>query len=429
MNDIIKQRIDVIQKGGVPDGYKKVKAGIVPADWKETHFKTMFGRLNRKNTTNNTNVLTISAQHGLISQEDFFNKSIASEDKSNYVLLKLGEFAYNKSYSNGYPFGAIKPLVAYESGIVSPLYICFSATKENKCPEFYAQYFEGGLMNHEIQAFAQEGARNHGLLNISVEDFFNSAIIVPPLLEQKKIAKILITCDKMIELKEKRISEKQQQKKYLMQQLLTGKKRLKGFSDEWGSEELMKIAMPISEKVGQRNLEVLSISANIGFVNQSEKFGRQIAGEQYINYTVLHKGDFSYNKGNSKKYPQGCIYLLEDRDIAAVPNVFYSFKLNDKLCYAPYYKFLFESGYLNKQLLRLINFGVRNDGLLNLYERDFYQCSLPLPTIDEQIKIATILQYISDEISLFIKDLEQERQKKKALMQLLLTGIVHVSAE
>lgn len=104
MTPEIKQRIDAIRHGDVPKGYKKVKIGIVPTEWEETHFKTMFGRLNRKNTTGNTNVLTISAQHGLISQEDFFNKSIASEDKSNYFFLKRGEFAYNKSYSNGYPF-------------------------------------------------------------------------------------------------------------------------------------------------------------------------------------------------------------------------------------------------------------------------------------------------------------------------------------
>ncbi len=174
-----KKRITAINSGIIPEGYKKTKVGIVPVEWEECHFKKMFSRLKRKNTENNTNVLTISAQYGLINQEEFFNKSVASDDKSNYYLLYKGDFAYNKSYSNGYPFGAIKALEKYEKGVVSPLYICFSPTVENKCPDYYLQYFESGNMNREIQAVAQEDARNHGLLNIGIDDFFNSYLVVP----------------------------------------------------------------------------------------------------------------------------------------------------------------------------------------------------------------------------------------------------------
>ncbi len=200
MNETIKHRIEQICRGEVPKGYKKTKVGIVPEEWEEIRFNKKFSRVNRKNTEGNTNVLTISAQYGLINQEEFFNKSVASEDKSTYFLLKKGEYAYNKSYSSGYPFGALKRLERYDSGVVSPLYICFAATSENKCPDFYSQYFEAGKMNSEIQAFAQEGARNHGLLNISVDDFFNSVIVSPSLAEQEKIAEILATQDKVIEL-------------------------------------------------------------------------------------------------------------------------------------------------------------------------------------------------------------------------------------
>lgn len=213
MTPKIKQRIEQIRRGEVPEGYKKTKVGIVPEEWEETRFRNMFSRVTRKNKEGNDNVLTISAQYGLISQRDFFNKDIASEDKSNYYLLKNGEFAYNKSYSNGYPFGALKRLDMYDKGIVSPLYICFASTKENKCPDFHVHYFEAGKMNREIQAFAQEGARNHGLLNISVDDFFNSYIVVPSFAEQEKIAEILSAQDKLIELKEKLIEEKKKQKR------------------------------------------------------------------------------------------------------------------------------------------------------------------------------------------------------------------------
>ena len=116
MTPQIKERIEQIRRGKVPEGYKKTKVGIIPAEWETTRFKNKFSRLMRKNAEGNTNVLTISAQYGLVNQEEFFNKSVASDDKTNYFLLYQGEYAYNKSYSNGYPFGAIKKLDKYEKG-------------------------------------------------------------------------------------------------------------------------------------------------------------------------------------------------------------------------------------------------------------------------------------------------------------------------
>ena len=179
-----------------------------------------------------------------------------------------GEYAYNKSYSNGYPYGALKRLEFYDKGIVSPLYICFTATEKNTCPDFYVHYFEAGKMNREIQAFAQEGARNHGLLNISVDDFFNSYIVAPSLAEQKKIAEILSAQDKLIELKEKLIEEKKRQKKYLMQQLLTGKKRMLGFNGEWTN---VKLGNVFAERVETncQDLELLSVTGTNGVVPRS----------------------------------------------------------------------------------------------------------------------------------------------------------------
>lgn len=427
MNDIIKQRIDVIQRGRVPDGYKKVKVGIVPADWEETHFKTMFGRLNRKNTAGNTNVLTISAQHGLISQEDFFNKSIASEDKSNYFLLKLGEFAYNKSYSNGYPFGAIKPLVSYESGIVSPLYICFSAAKENKCPEFYAQYFEGGLMNHEIHAFAQEGARNHGLLNISIEDFFNSAIVVPPLPEQQKIAEILTTCDKIIELKEKRIAEKQRLKKYLMQQLLTGKKHLRGVRGEWKRVKLCEVLKERKEKNEDENLLICSVAVQKGVIDQVEHLGRSYAAADTSNYGVVGFGDIVYTKSPTGDFPYGIIKQSHIREKVAVSPLYGVYTPTTYwLGYILHTYFQYASNTTN-YLRPIIHKGAKNT--INISNEVFISNSLYLPlNVKEQEALSRLFITADHEIELLQRDLEQEKLKKKALMQLLLTGIVRVSA-
>ena len=196
-------------------------------EWKANRLRNITTRRTKRNIIGNTNVLTISAQYGLINQAEFFNKAVASDDKSNYFLLEKGDFAYNKSYSNGYPFGAIKRLTRYEVGIVSPLYICFRIKEGSVSGEYLEQYFEAGLMNHEIQAFAQEGARNHGLLNIAVDDFFNSKILLPSPEEQTAIAEVLSTADREIELLQQDIEQEKQKKKALMQLLLTGIVRVK----------------------------------------------------------------------------------------------------------------------------------------------------------------------------------------------------------
>lgn len=147
--------------------------------------------------------------------------------------------------------------------------------------------------------------------------------------------------------------------------------------------------LSLTERAGQDKYETVSISAGIGFVNQAEKFGKELSGKQYEKYIVLHQGDFSYNKGNSRTSPQGCIYRLNDRETAAVPNVFESFRIEGQN--ADYYEQLFLSGFLNKQLYSKINRGVRDDGLLNLTGKDFYSCIVPVPPIAEQKKIAEIL--------------------------------------
>lgn len=195
--------------------------------WKWVAFADVFGRVKTKNDEGNTNVLTISAQHGLISQVEYFNKSVASDDVRGYTLLQRGDFAYNKSYSDGYPMGAIKPLDRYDSGIVSSLYICFRLTKRGFDHGFFRHYFEAGLFNREISAIAQEGARNHGLLNVSVVEFFETSLHIPQPDEQAAIAKVINAAEDEEQAYQAQLAAFRQEKAALMQQLLTGKRRVK----------------------------------------------------------------------------------------------------------------------------------------------------------------------------------------------------------
>lgn len=188
--------------------------------------------------------------------------------------------------------------------------------------------------------------------------------------------------------------------------------------DDWSSAPLSEISSVLHEHAGDRDFETLSISAGIGFVNQAEKFGKELSGKQYSKYTVLRRGDFAYNKGNSKRYPQGCTYMLRERDEAAVPNVFECFRIAKG--HPEYYEQLFINGFMNKQLTQKINHGVRDDGLLNLTDDDFYSTIFPVPPLTEQQKIAEILATCDRVIELKQQLLEEKCRQKQWLMQKLL---------
>lgn len=138
-------------------------------------------------------VLTIAAQYGLVNQESFFNKSVASENLTGYYLLHKGEFAYNRSYSAGYDWGTVKRLDNYYEGVLSTLYICFKINETIVDSDYLAYYFESTKWHRGLSDIAGEGARNHGLLNVSMADYFNTKHRFPVIEEQKAIAKMLNT--------------------------------------------------------------------------------------------------------------------------------------------------------------------------------------------------------------------------------------------
>ena len=197
-------------------------------EWKLDKLSKIFERVTTKNDGKSTNVVTISGQQGLIRQEDFFKKSVASDILDGYFLLMKGQFAYNKSYSNGYPMGAIKRLNRYADGVVTTLYICFEISESTKANgDFWEHYFESGLLNKGLSQIAHEGGRAHGLLNVKPTDFFSLKVPLPSLDEQQKIAAVLTVADREITILQQKLATLKQEKQALMQQLLTGKRRVK----------------------------------------------------------------------------------------------------------------------------------------------------------------------------------------------------------
>ena len=175
--------------------------------WAQVALEYIAERVTRKNTKlESTLPLTISAQHGLIDQTEFFNKQVASRDVSDYFLIKKGEFAYNKSYSNGYPWGAVKRLDEYEKGVLSTLYIVFKPIYVDS--EFLVQYYEADNWHTEIIKYAAEGARNHGLLNITPTNFFKTVLAIPSTREEQKVTgSFFETLDKQITALHKKVEQ------------------------------------------------------------------------------------------------------------------------------------------------------------------------------------------------------------------------------
>ncbi|AUV11765.1 restriction endonuclease subunit S [Aeromonas sp. ASNIH3] len=187
---------------------------------------------------------------------------------------------------------------------------------------------------------------------------------------------------------------------------------------EWQSPTLGEVSEPVEERVGERKLTPVSISAGIGFVPQAEKFGRDISGSQYKLYTVVRDGDFVYNKGNSLKFPQGCVYDLQGWGEVAAPNVFICFRLKNGYENG-FYRQCFERNVHGIQLRKHITSGARSNGLLNISKEAFYGVAIPVPSHAEQQKIADCLSSLDNLIAAETQKLDTLKTHKKGLMQQL----------
>lgn len=252
---------------------------------------------------------------------------------------------------------------------------------------------------------------------ISLEELRILEIPLPPLPEQRKIAAVLRTWDDALDQVTALRASRSGRLKGLTQKLLG---RGGVFPDRWPLKPLSAIATRVRRQNSGGNHPVMTISAKSGFLMQSDKFARDMAGSSVDRYTLLHEGEFAYNKGNSLTSPYGCVFRL-DQPTALVPFVYFCFALKPELN-SSFYEHLFAAGALNHQLSRLINSGVRNDGLLNLNADDFFGCRIPVPPADEQRRIALALSAAKDELALLDQEIEALKRQKRGLMQKLLTG-------
>ena len=373
-------------------------------EWEKMRLDAFTERVMRKNKSNQSRLpLTISAQYGLVDQITFFNKVVASTDLSNYYLLKKGEFAYNKSYSSDYPWGAIKRLDNYDQGALSSLYICF-APQDNVVSDFILQYFESPKWHKGISEIAVEGARNHGLLNVAVQDFFHTYHYVPnDKKEQIKISKLLMLLDERISTQNKIIEDL---------------KKLKSAIIEIEYTPNTKTTSPIGdviEQISKRNKNnaiqnVLSVSNRQGFIKQSDQFeNRNVASEDTSNYKIVEQNDFAFNPA---RINVGSIARLTTFEKGIVSPMYICFRTQENV--APeYIDYFFESKHFYCEIQKRLEGSVRQclsfEGLCNI--------PLSLPSFEMQQLIGKRLFTLEQKIKTETDLLELLNKQKQYLLR------------
>ena len=417
MTPEIKQRIEQMCRGEVPEGYKKGKLGIVPEEWNETSFSTLF-----TSTSDYTDDLdkyplySLTIEDGITPKTERYERSHLVKKEDSYKIVRPNDYAYNPMNLR---FGAVARHKGDMPVAVSGYYDIYTTVHESDLP-FMDSFLTCGPMityyNRVSTGSLVEKQRVH------FSQFLEFVLPLPSINERAQIATILSTQDKVIELKEKRLAEKQRQKKYLMQQLLTGKKRLPGFSGEWKKVKIGSFIKEIDERSTVNNqYEILSVTKN-GMVFQSSHFNKQIASENNVGYKVVRRGNLAFSTMNLW---MGSLDTLRICDIGIVSPAYKVFEFNQSLIVVNFAENYMKSAEMiwlykanSEQGASIVRRNLDLQALLN--------SEVALPDISEQNAIAEVLSAADREIGLLRQDIEQEKQKKKALMQLLLTGIVRV---
>ena len=260
-------------------------------DWEQRKLGEIADRVVRKNINNESTLpLTISAQYGLIDQVIYFNNRVASRDVSNYYLVLNGEFAYNKSTSDGFPYGAVKRLDLYRKGVLSTLYIVFCIKNKKKTnSDFLTFFFDTDRWHKGVYERAAEGARNHGLLNISADDFFDIDLSLPKSeQEQAVIGAYFKQLDNLITLHQRKYDKLVNIKKSMLEKMFPreGKNvpdiRFSGFTEDWEQRKLGEVVDVCSGRdykhLSEGNIPVYGTGGYMLSVNQALSYDEDAIG-------------------------------------------------------------------------------------------------------------------------------------------------------
>ena len=369
--------------------------------WKAEKLSDFADRVTRKNTNNETSLpLTISSKDGLVDQISYFNKTVASKDMSGYYLLKNGEYAYNKSYSVGYDFGSVKRLDRYDMGALSTLYICFALKKHDS--DFIKAYFDSLKWYREIYMISAEGARNHGLLNVPTDEFFDAKHYIPQdLAEQRKIANFMIALERRIEAQQSLVDNLKKYKRGLLSQLIAQKKAF-DTSGEWKTVKLGHIFKERTERA-KGNETLLAVTISNGVQRRDEIDLKDNSSDDKSNYKCVYIGDIAYN---TMRMWQGASGVSPYNGIVS-PAYTIVTPIRPDLHNMTFWAYYFKYSPL-VQTFQKYSQGLTSD-TWNLKFPQFSEIAVTMPPISEQDKIAECL-------SVFDEHCKCEDEKLQALL-------------
>ena len=377
--------------------------------WKAERLSDFADRVTRKNSKNETDLpLTISSKDGLVDQVSYFNKTVASKDMSGYYLLKNGEFAYNKSYSVGYDFGSIKRLDRYPMGALSTLYICFALKRHES--DFIKAYFDSLKWYREIYMISAEGARNHGLLNVPTEEFFDTKHYLPENTgEQRKIADFLIALDRRIDAQQSLVDNLKKYKRGAVDSLLAQKLNFSSHT-KWEELKISDLFSPVSDK-GHSDLTVLTIVQGIGTLPR-DSVDRRISYDKASTntYKRVEKNDFILHL---RSFEGG----LELANSEGVVSPAYTILRANKVISPSFYYAYFRSYWFISNKLRIAVEGIRDGKSINM--DTFWNITIPYPSLDEQYQIAEYLRTVDTRLTNAEQVLENLLRLRSGLMQQL----------
>ena len=382
-------------------------AGFTGA-WEQRKLSDIAERITRKNThLESTLPLTISSSYGLIDQYAYFNNRVASRNTRNYYLIKNGEFAYNKSYSDGFPFGSVKRLDRYAMGVLSTLYIIFSIDYRKVNSDFLVSYYDTKNWHHQVALRAAEGARNHGLLNISADDFFETELKIPmDLDEQKKIGSFFVQLNSFITLHQRKYEKLLNIKKSMLEKMfpkegeVVPEIRFKGFTGAWEQRKLSDGMTEYTDRVfieddqiykqvtvkntGEISLRGSQPGRNIGRKRQARVNLRDYPMTLIFTRQTVEQGGIGFAKNDV----DGCI-VTENMPTIAVDGK----KFNQDFLVA----FFKTYGFRKDVILSNIEGGTAQ---IAIHEDDILDSSSTFPSLKEQIKIGNFFRTLSQQITL-----------------------------
>ena len=423
MTPEIEQRIEQIRRGEVPEGYEKKRTVVIPQQWRLPQIKDI-ASISSGSTPNRNNSEYWNGNIPWVTTGELSSGHV--NHTSELITVKAVKEAKMRIYPQGtllmamYGQGKTRGTVAILEIDAAVNQACAAITVKDGKSKFLFYQLKNSYQ--DIRKLSNTGNQE----NLNADIIKTYQVPWAPDEEQERISTILTTQDRVIELKEKRLAEKQRQKKYLMQQLLTGKKRLPGFSGEWKNIKLCEVLSERKEKNVEQNLRICSVAVLKGVVDQVEHLGRSYAANDTSNYSVAHYGDIIYTKSPTGDFLYGIVKQNLLQETVAVSPLYGVFTpMTFGLGY--FLHTYFQSAICARNyLLPIVQKGAKNT--INITNDTFISSKLYLPLdVEEQKAIADTFIAADREIDLLQQDIEQEKQKKKALMQLLLTGVVRVT--